>query len=106
MWEGLYNPNFKVVEFDHFRKQAGLPTFTLSVSQWVEKTHAIGIFSKSGKTGGTYAHKDIAFEFGAAISPIFKLYCFCRTLKSKNDFFLHVFVLSFYLLRASLSLTG
>lgn len=74
VWEGLYNPNFKVVEFDHFRKQAGLPTFTLSVSNWVEKTNAIGIFSKAGKAGGTYAHRDIAFEFGGAISPIFKLY--------------------------------
>lgn len=73
-WESIYNPNFKVVEFDHFRKEAGLPMFTLSVSQWVEKTSAIGIFSKSGKLGGTYAHRDIAFEFGAAISPIFKLY--------------------------------
>lgn len=73
-WESLYNKDFKVVEFDHFRRNAGLPTFTLSVSQWVEKTNAIGIFSKSGKTGGTYAHRDIAFEFGAAISPIFKLY--------------------------------
>lgn len=73
-WESIYNPNFKVVEFDHFRKVAGLPTFTLSVSQWVEKTDAIGIISKSGKNGGTYAHRDIAFEFGAAISPMFKLY--------------------------------
>ena len=73
-WESIYNPNFKVVEFDHFRKEAGLPTFTLSVNGWVEKTNAIGIFSKQGKYGGTYAHKDIAFEFGAAISPIFKLY--------------------------------
>lgn len=73
-WETLYNPNFKVVEFDHFRKQAGLPTFTLSVTNWVEATNAIGIFSKSGKSGGTYAHRDIAFEFGAAISPMFKLY--------------------------------
>lgn len=73
-WESIYNHNFKVVEFDHFRKQAGLPTFTLSVSQWVGKTGAIGIFSKMGKLGGTYAHRDIAFEFGAAISPIFKLY--------------------------------
>ena len=73
-WESVYNPNFKVVEFDHFRKEAGLPTFTLSISQWVEKTNAIGIFSKLGKTGGTYAHRDIAFEFGSAISPIFKLY--------------------------------
>jgi hypothetical protein len=73
-WETIYNPNFKVVEFDHFRKEAGLPTFTMSVSTWVEATKAIGIYSKLGKTGGTYAHKDIAFEFGAAISPIFKLY--------------------------------
>ena len=73
-WEQIYNPNFKVVEFDHFKKEAGLPTFVLSVSNWVETTNAIGIFSKSGKNGGTYAHRDIAFEFGAAISPIFKLY--------------------------------
>jgi KilA-N domain len=73
-WETIYNPKFKVVEFDHFRKEAGLPMFTMSVSNWVESTDAIGIFSKSGKSGGTYAHKDIAFEFGAAISPIFKLY--------------------------------
>lgn len=63
-----------MVELDHFRKEAGLPTFTMSVSSWVEKTNAVGIFSKAGKSGGTYAHKDIAFEFGAAISPIFKLY--------------------------------
>lgn len=73
-WECIYNHNFKVVEFDHFKKEAGLPTFTMSVSNWVEKTNAIGIFSKSGKNGGTYAHKDIAFEFGGAISPMFKLY--------------------------------
>ncbi|MCZ8091198.1 KilA-N domain-containing protein [Flavobacterium sp.] len=73
-WEMLNNPNFKVVEFDHFRKEAGLPTFVLSVSQWVEQTGAIGIMSKLGKYGGTYAHKDIAFEFGSAISPVFKLY--------------------------------
>jgi hypothetical protein len=73
-WESIYNPNFKVVEFDHFKKEAGLPTFTLSVSQWVDKTNAVGVFSKAGKNGGTYAHKDIAFEFGGAISPMFKLY--------------------------------
>ena len=73
-WEMLYNPNFKVVEFDHFKKEAGLPTFTISVSNWVESTNAIGILSRKGKYGGTYAHKDIAFEFGAAISPVFKLY--------------------------------
>ena len=73
-WEMMYNPNFKVVKFDHFRKSAGLPTFTMSVTNWVEDTNAIGIYSKSGRYGGTYAHKDIAFEFGAAISPTFKLY--------------------------------
>ena len=63
-----------MVEFDHFKKEAGLPTFTISVSNWVESTNAIGILSRKGKYGGTYAHKDIAFEFGAAISPVFKLY--------------------------------
>ena len=73
-WETLYNPNFKVVEFDHFRKEAGLPTFTMSVSNWIEMTGAIGIVSKAGRYGGTYAHKDIAFEFCSAISPMFKLY--------------------------------
>ena len=70
----INNPNFKVVEFDHFKKEAGLPTFVLSVSQWVEQTGAIGIVSKAGRYGGTYPHKDIAFEFGSAISPVFKLY--------------------------------
>ena len=73
-WETLYNPDFKVVEFDHFRKEAGLPTFTMSVSNWIEKTGAIGIISNAGRYGGTYAHKDIAFEFCSAISPMFKLY--------------------------------
>lgn len=73
-WETMYNPDFKVVEFDHFKMEAGLPTFVLSPKQWAEKTGAIGILSKSGRYGGTYAHRDIAFEFGAAISPTFKLY--------------------------------
>lgn len=73
-WETLYNPDFKVVEFDHFRKEAGLPTFTMSVGNWIEKTNAIGLIARPGRYGGTYAHKDIAFEFGAAISPMFKLY--------------------------------
>ena len=73
-WESLYNPKFKVVEFDHFKSEAGLPTFVLSPKQWVEKTGAVGILSKSGRYGGTYAHRDIAFEFGAAISATFKLY--------------------------------
>jgi hypothetical protein len=86
-WETMYNPDFKVVEFDHFKMEAGLPTFVLSPKQWAEKTGAIGIISKSGRYGGTYAHRDIAFEFGAAISPTFKLYlinphCSLRFVKS------------------------
>src|SRR3989338_1723283 len=66
-WEKINNPNFKVVEFDHFKTQAGLPSFVLSVSEWIEKTNAVGFVVKKGKYGGTYAHKDIAFEFGSAI---------------------------------------
>ena len=70
----IHNPYFKVVEFDHFKMQAGLPNFVLSVSEWIEKTGAIGIMVKKGKYGGTYAFQDIAFEFGSAISVTFKLY--------------------------------
>lgn len=73
-WEQIYNPNFKVFESEHFRKQVGLLTFTPSVTEWCERTNAIGIYSKMGKYGGTYAYKDIAFEFASAISPVFKLY--------------------------------
>ena len=73
-WEMIHNHNFKVVEFDHFKTQAGLPSFVLSASEWVERTNAIGIVVKKGRYGGTYAHKDIAFEFGSAISVPFKLY--------------------------------
>ena len=73
-WEIIHNPNFKVVEFDHFRMNAGLHSFVLSSSEWIERTNAIGIFVKRGRYGGTYAHKDIAFEFGSAISVPFKLY--------------------------------
>ncbi|WP_443655630.1 KilA-N domain-containing protein, partial [Eshraghiella crossota] len=73
-WEGIYNPNFKVFESEHFKKQAGLLTFTPSISEWVEQTNAIGLYVKKGRYGGTYAHKDIAFEFASAISPVFKLY--------------------------------
>ena len=73
-WEQIYNPDFKVVEFDHFKSEAGLHTFVLSVSEWIEKTSAIGLFVKRGKYGGTYAYKDIAFEFASAINPVFKLY--------------------------------
>jgi hypothetical protein len=65
----MYNLHSKVVESDHFRMQAGLPSFVLSPGQWIEKTNAIGMYVKQGKYGGTYAHKDIAFEFGSAIVP-------------------------------------
>ena len=84
-WEQLYNPNFKVVEFDHFKMQAGLPTFVLSAKQWIEKTSAIGIYVKAGRYGGTYAHKDIALEFCSAISPIFKLYLIKEFQRLKEE---------------------
>ncbi|MBQ7141311.1 MAG: KilA-N domain-containing protein [Bacilli bacterium] len=86
-WEYLYNPNFKPVEFDGFKKEAGLHTFTLSVSKLIEKTNAKGIYVKKGKYGGTYAHKDIAFEFASAISPVFKLYLIkeFQRLKEKEN---------------------
>ncbi len=73
-WEQIYNPDFKVVEFDHFKTEAGLHTFVLSVSEWINKTNAMGLYVRKGRYGGTYAHKDIAFEFASAISPVFKLY--------------------------------
>lgn len=73
LWETLHNPKFKPVEFDTFRKLSGLNNFNLTPKKWIEATNAIGIISKSGRYGGTYAHKDLAFEFGAWISPMFKL---------------------------------
>ena len=84
----LFNPNFKVFESEHFKKEAGLVTFTPSVSEWVEKTNAVGLYVKRGKYGGTFAHKDIAFEFASAISPVFKLYLikeFQRLKEAEND---------------------
>jgi hypothetical protein len=84
-WEQLYNPNFKVVEFDHFKMQAGLPSFVISVSEWTEKTNAVGIYVKNGKYGGTYAHKDIAFEFGSAISAVFRLFLIKEFQRLKED---------------------
>lgn len=74
IWEQLNNSNFKPVEFDGFRKEAGLNSFTLTPKQWIEKTNAIGLVSKAGRYGGTYAQKDIAFEFASWISVEFKLY--------------------------------
>jgi hypothetical protein len=73
-WEGLYNKNFKGVEFDTFKKEAGLNSFNMTPKKWVEATNAKGIVSKAGSGGGTYAHKDIAFHFGMWISPVFQLY--------------------------------
>ena len=86
-WEILYNANFNRVEFDSIKANAGLHTFTLNPSEWCEKTNAIGIYSKRGKYGGTYAHKDIAFEFASAISPVFKLYLIkeFQRLKEKEN---------------------
>lgn len=85
VWEQIYNPNFKVFESEHFKKQAGLLTFTPSVSEWVNETNAIGLYVKRGKYGGTYAHKNIAFEFASAISPVFKLYLIKEFQRLKEE---------------------
>jgi hypothetical protein len=74
IWETLYNPNFKPIEFDRFRTEAGLNAFTMSPQKWIDSTNARGIVSKSGRYGGTFAHKDIAFKFAAWISIEFELY--------------------------------
>ena len=74
IWESLYNPDFKPTEFEGFKKEAGLNAFTLSPKKWIETTNAIGLISKSGRYGGTYAHKDIAFKFASWISVEFELY--------------------------------
>ena len=74
IWETLYNPAFKPIEFEGFKKEAGLNAFTLSPSKWIDATGAIGIVVKSGRYGGTYAHKDIAFKFASWISVEFELY--------------------------------
>lgn len=85
VWEQIYNPNFKVFESEHFKKQEGLLTFTPSVSEWVNETNAIGLYVKRGKYGGTYAHKDIVFEFASAISPVFKLYLIKEFQRLKEE---------------------
>lgn len=87
LWEQLHNSNFKGVEFDSFRTQAGSNAFTMSPKKWIETTNAIGIVSKSGRYGGTYAHSDIAFEFASWISPEFKLYIIkdYKRLKSEEN---------------------
>jgi hypothetical protein len=85
IWEQLYNVNFKPIEFDRFRNQAGLNSFALSPKKWIEATAAIGLYAKSGRGGGTYAHKDIAFEFGSWLSPEFKLYLIKEFQRLKDE---------------------
>jgi len=85
LWEQLHNPEFKPIEFDRFRKEAGYNAFTLSRYKWIENTNAIGIVSKSGRYGGTFAHSDIAFEFASWISAEFKLYIIKDYKRLKND---------------------
>ncbi|MFS9339927.1 KilA-N domain-containing protein [Streptococcus mitis] len=85
LWETINNPNFKGVEFDSFRKEAGTNAFTLSPQRWVSSTNAIGIVSKSGRGGGTFAHPDIAMEFGSCISAEFKLYLIQDYKRLKKD---------------------
>jgi len=85
LWEKINNPSFKGVEFDTFKNEAGLNSFTLSPSKWAEKTNAIGIVTKAGRYGGTYAHKDIAFEFASWISAEFKLFLIKEFQRLKED---------------------
>ena len=87
IWETLHNPNFNPVEFEGFRKEAGLNAFTLSPKRWIEATNAIGVFSNSGRYGGTYAQTDIAFEFASWISVEFRLYLVMefQRLKAKEQ---------------------
>ena len=86
IWETIYNPNFKPIEFERFKNEAGLNRFSLSPKKWIEATNAIGIVSKSGRySGGTFAHKDIAFEFGSWLSPEFKLYLIKEFQRLKDE---------------------
>mgnify|MGYP000955862457 FL=1 len=85
LWETIHNPNFKGVEFDSFRKEAGTNAFTLSPQRWIKNTNAIGIVSKSGRGGGTFAHPDIAMEFASWISAEFKLYLIQEYKRLKSD---------------------
>ena len=85
IWEGMYNPNFNSPEFEGIKNMAGLNRFILSVKQWIEKTNAIGIIAKAGRYGGTYAHKDLAFEFASWVSPQFKLYLLREFQRLKEE---------------------
>jgi len=85
LWEVIHNPNFKRIEFDAFRKEAGLNSFSLTPQRWIERTNAVGIISKSGRYGGTFAHQDIAFEFASWISAEFKLYLLVEFQRLKQE---------------------
>ena len=85
IWEEMYNPYYNSPEFEGIKNAAGLNRFILSVKQWVEKTNSRGIIAKAGRYGGTYAHKDIAFEFATWVSPQFKLYLIQEFERMKSD---------------------
>ncbi|MEG1258690.1 MAG: KilA-N domain-containing protein [Akkermansia sp.] len=85
LWEALHNPHFKPLEFEGFKTRAGSNAFTLSPKRWIEATEAVGMYSKSGRGGGTYAHRDIAFEFASWISAEFKLYIITDYQRLKAD---------------------
>ena len=85
LWERLHNPNFNPLEFEGFSKQAGANAFTMSPKKWIEATNAIGIVSKAGRYGGTYAHSDIAMSFATWISPEFQLYIMKDYRRLKTD---------------------
>lgn len=85
LWEKMNNPNFNPLEFEGFKKDAGLNSFTLSPQKWITSTNAIGIISRPGRYGGTFAHTDIAFEFASWVSPEFKLYVIKDYQRLKSD---------------------
>ena len=85
LWEKLHNPNFKHLEFEGFKKQAGANAFTMSPKKWIDATQAVGIVSKSGRYGGTFAHSDIAMSFATWVSPEFQLYIMKDYRRLKKD---------------------
>ena len=85
LWETIHNPNFKRLEFEGFKARAGSNAFTLSPKRWLEATGAIGMYSRSGRNGGTFAHRDVAFEFASWISAEFKLYIITDYQRLKMD---------------------
>lgn len=85
LWEMMHNPNFRADDFDKYKNDAGEHSFVMTPQKWIESTNAIGIVSRSGNGGGTYAHKDIAFEFASWLSPEFKLYVITDYQRLKSD---------------------